>query len=341
MIDTNTLASKGIVLAGGAKFLPAQDKALKIAMDAAIPMVTSANITIPEMFATFVDPEVVEILTAPTNASKIFEKKKLADWKDAQTMFNEVEAVGSTDAYSDYGRAPTADVNIDFPTRQVHRIQTLVRCGDLESEMAAAAKINLLSQKQQAAARIIANDINEMELFGVQGMSIYGLFNDPNLPSAISPASVGGVTAWKTKGAVGVYDDILALFAEISEQSAGLVTFESKLVLAVPPKVAAYLAEVTSLGVAPVMDMIRKHFPNLRVVTLAQLTDSLGVESVVLYAEDVEGKPVAKLGYADLLRTSRVVLDHTAMSQKWMSSTTGAMVYRPYAIARMSGVQAS
>jgi hypothetical protein len=339
MIDSKTLSAKGFSI-GKAQFLPSEKTALKIAMDQAIPLITAANVSIPELFTTYMDPAVVEILTAPTNAQKIFSRKKLAEWSDTQSVYTEVEAVGRTQAYSDYGRGTTADVNLNFPKRDIERRQILVRVGDLEQDMAASAKINLLSQKQQAAARILNNDLNEIELFGVSGKAIYGLLNDPNLPSAISPKSVGGVTAWASKGAVGVYDDILALFAEISEATAGLVTFESKLVLAVPPAVAANLAQVTSLGVAPVMDMINAHFPNLRVETLAQLQDETGVQKVMLIAEEVEGKPTGALGYADLLRTSRVIEDYTAISQKWMGSSLGAFIYRPMAIAQMTGVQA-
>lgn len=340
-MEKDFLASKGVHLYGNAQFLPSQEKRVAIAMDAAIPLITSANVSIPQMFTTWVDPKVVEILTAPTSASEVFPEAKVADWKDTQTTFPVVEKVGRTEAYSDFGKGTTSDANFEFPVRDVYRMQTVIQCGDLEQEMTAAAKINLLSQKQQAAALTLQLDRNEMELFGLAGKSIYGLLNDPNLPAAISPSTANGKTGWAQKGAVGVYNDILAMFAQLAKQSAGLITFDTPMVLAIPPSINAALAQVTDLGVAPVLEMIKAHFPNLRIVTIAQLEDETGVDKAILVAEEVRGQKVAQLGFADLLRTSRVIQDYTSISQKWMSSTCGAMIYLPVAFASMTGIQAT
>jgi hypothetical protein len=341
-MDKTTLAAKGIRLFGAnARFLPSQKERMAIAMDAAIPMVTAANLGIPEMFSTFVDPQCIEILSAPTNASKIFPHRKNADWKDTESIYTEIEAVGRSEAYSDYGKAATSDVNMNFPARGVHRLQTLIRVGDLEQERAAAVKIDLLSKKQQAAARVLRQDTNEIELFGYNGLTIYGMLNDPNIPAALNPGVEGGETAWDSKSAVGIYNDILSLFGELAKNSGGYIKFDTPMVLVVPPAVSSRLARVTELGVAPVMDMVKGYFPNLRVETLAQLEDDTGVQKVMLVAENVEGMPSGVTGYADLLRTSRVVSEYTSMSQKWMSSTTGTFIYLPFAVATMSGIQSA
>lgn len=338
---TKALMDKGFVL-GQQKLLPSKADRLTIAKDAAIEMVTAANLGIPEMFATYLDPEVVEILTAPLAAEQLFPPTKAADWKDQQTIFPEEEAVGTTEPYSDFAKGATSDVNYNWPKRDVYRFQTLIEVGDLEQEMSAAAKIDLLSRKQQAAARVISIDRNAFELFGVAGMSIYGILNEPNLPSAVSPTVEGGVTAWESKSAIGIYNDILALFSDIQDRCAGLVEFDSPMVLAVPPALHAYLAKPTSLGVSPAMELIGKYFPNLKVVPVAQLKDGAGVESIMLIPQALrDGKKVGRCGIADNLRTSRVVLEHTSMSQKWSSSTCGALLYRPMAVALMTGLQGS
>jgi hypothetical protein len=46
----------------------------------------------------------------------------------------------------------------------------------------------------------------------VSGKEIYGVLNDPNLPAAVSPISVGGVTAWSGKDAIARYNDVIKLF---------------------------------------------------------------------------------------------------------------------------------
>jgi hypothetical protein len=335
----NTLSEKGFAL-GAMKMLPAQKNSLRIAMDAAIPLITNANVGIPEMFATYLDPEVVEILTAPLMAEKLFPAAKVGEWKDAQTMFRESEHVGTVEPYSDFGKGTTSDANFNFPTRQIFRFQTLIECGDLEQEVAAAAKIALLAEKQQAAAKAIAIARNDIELHGVSGLSIYGILNEPNLPSAISPTVESGNTAWEDKTATGVYNDILALFADMQERCQGLVTFDTEMVLAVPPSLNAYLAKATALGVSPAMELIGKHFPNLRVEVVPQLTAS-GVDSIMLIAQSIMGGKVGRCGFTDVLRPSRVVLEHTAMSQKWSSSSAGCLLYRPIGVSTMSGLQGS
>ena len=339
-MDKTTLKTKGFML-GDAQLLPAQPNKLKVAMDAAIPLITGANVGLPELFASYVDPEVIEIMTAPLAAESLFEPAKTADWKDDISVMKEIEAVARTAAYSDFGKGVTSDVNINFPTREHYRFQTLIEVGDLETERTAAAKINLLSEKQQAAARAIAQDRNEFALFGVSGMDIYGLLNEPNLPAAIAPTTEGGATAWATKGPVGIYNDVLKLFADMQKRTQGLVKFDTPMVLAIPPAVAGYLAGVTQLGVAPVMEMVSKHFPNLRVETVAQLEDETGVQKVMLIAQSIQGKKVGRMGFSDLLRTSRTVMGHTSLSQKWSAGTTGCMLYRPMGVSTMTGVQSA
>ena len=127
-MDKTTLKAKGFVL-GDAQLLPAQPNKLKVAMDAAIPLITGANVALPELFASYVDPEVIEILTAPLAAESLFEPAKTAEWKDDVSVMKEIEAVARTAAYSDFGKGVTSDVNINFPTREHYRFQTLIEVG--------------------------------------------------------------------------------------------------------------------------------------------------------------------------------------------------------------------
>ena len=64
-----------------------------------------------------------------------------------------------------------------------------------------------------------------LDVYKRQGQEIYGIFNDPNLPSAITAAATGtsSSTKWADKDTKAIYDDILALFSELSQQSGGLL----------------------------------------------------------------------------------------------------------------------
>lgn len=340
MSRSETMRRLGFDLCQGrGRFLPTQgDKAI-LAMDEALQ--TVANVTTPQLFATYYSPEIVEILQAPRNSTEIFTEEKRGDWKDSQTMFPAVEYVGQTTAYTDFGRGVTSDANIEQVARDTYKFQTFIQIGDLEEDLASAQKINLLAEKQRAGALAIEIDANEYNLRGVSGKTIYGLLNDPALPAALSPANVGGQTAWATKGAVGVYNDILAMFNQISAAANGWVDFNTRLVLVVPPAIAGALAQVTELGVAPILQNLKGYFPNLRIVTLPQLTDEEGVCTAMLIAEEIAGRPTGKFGFLEKLKTYPVLVEHSSMSQKWASSTTGCLLFRPMGVATMTGIQSA
>ena len=185
MNEQEKLRALGFDLGGG-RLLPTVGDTPKVAMDAALQ--TAANVTVPALFATYYSPEVVEILQSPTLSTKIFGEEKRGEWKDLQTMFPAVEYVGQTTAYSDFGRGMLADVNIENVVRDTYRNQVFIQCGDFEEELVAAQKLNLLSEKQKAAARTLQIDSNLFNFYGVDGLSIYGLLNEPALPAAITPS---------------------------------------------------------------------------------------------------------------------------------------------------------
>lgn len=99
----------GIVFDGAKDFITEG-----MAVDAAI---TSPNVGVPAVFTTYVDPSVVEILTAPRNARLLFGETRKGDWTTSSAIFKAVEITGSTAPYTDYGNEPTADVNVVYPER--------------------------------------------------------------------------------------------------------------------------------------------------------------------------------------------------------------------------------
>ena len=341
MARSETMERLGFDLCkGNGRFLPTQNGTADIAMDAALQ--TVANVQTPALFATYYSPEIVEILQAPRNSTEIFSEEKRGDWKDVQTMFPAVEYVGQTTAYSDYGRGLLSEANIEQVTRETYKFQTFIQIGDLEEDIATAQKINLLSEKQRAAATAIEIDANNYNLFGVAGMSIYGLLNDPALPAALSSATVRtDKTASADKDANEIYNDILSMFNQIAAASNGYVTFNSKLKLVVPPSIMGQLAKTTTLGVAPVLQTLKGFFPGLEIISLPQLQDDTGVCKAMLIATDIAGKPTAKFGFLEKLKTYPVLVEHSSMSQKWASSTTGCLLFRPFAVATMTGIQKS
>ena len=184
--------------------------ASELAQDAAL--ITTPNTTVPAEFLAYIDPMVVEILTAPRRAREIFPEQKKGDWTTAYTKWRMEEITGSTQPYTDYANGTTSGVNFEWATRQQYLFQTSITYGDLETAMAGEAKINLASSKQRAAATVIDIDANKFALNGVAGRNIYGILNDPNLPVAITAAAVAIVTS-HTDSAGNV--DLQAIWSQI------------------------------------------------------------------------------------------------------------------------------
>lgn len=328
------IREKGFVFSGAKGFITKSNMS-RILRDSAL--VTTPNSGVPAVFTTWIDPMVVNILTAPTNAKKIFGEVKKGDWTNDGALFKAVEPVGESTAYTDYGNGATADVNVTFPYRQNFLAQTHIRYGEQEMAVSGKAMIDLASEKQQSAATIINKDQNRFYLYGVENKEIYGLLNEPNLPASITPAVVNtDKTKWADKTTQQIYDDVLLLASELFTNSMGNIDQTADLTLVVSPSTAVQLGKATDYNIS-VQDMLNKYFSNLDIVTLPELEADSG-NTIMLIAKSIDGRPTAQLGFSEKLRALRVVPYTSWYEQKYVFGTYGAIVYYPFAIATMTGV---
>lgn len=333
--DMNALRERGIVFDGAKYFINAKNKD-KLAADAA--MLTSPNAGVPALYTSFVDERAINILLQPRNSTLIFPEVKKGDWTNDYAVFRTVEPVGNVTPYTDFGNGASADVNVEFPTRQQYVGQTTIKYGDLEQERTAKAMIDLVSQKQISAATVIDIATNKINLLGVEGMAIYGLLNDPNIPSALTPTSVSGSTAWEDKDGEAIFDDIRKMFKEMFERSQGLVDANSNFVLAIAPGTSVLLSKSASQYNQTVMEKLKAFAPNTEIVSLPELASSTSGDTVMLIAKDVQGNPTGEFGYGDKMRAFRLVPESSYYHQKFAFSSYGAIIYYPFAVVKMTGV---
>lgn len=309
----------------------------QIAQDAAL--VTTPNALSPAYMGAYIDREAIEILTAPRNARAVFSEIKKGDFATPFAQFHSVEYTGSTTPYTDYTKSTHAGVNYNWPTRKQYRYQTTINYGDLESEVTGLAGVNLVSDKQKAAAHVIDVDANKFALFGVAGYEVYGLLNDPNLPSAMTPSTgSGGGLVWSGKDMTEIYKDILDMYAALQTQSQGLVDMDSRLVLLLPPGVMPELGKTNGYGNKTVKGLLDEYFGGrLDYVTIPELASVSG-NTAMLIAREVQGQRVAEIGFGEKLRMGRVIPQLSSFEQKVSASTYGTIYYRPFAVASMVGV---
>lgn len=316
-----------------------------MARDAALQ--TPVSVGVPSVFTTFIDPQVVPILFAAQNATKIFGEERKGDWTDNFFTFPVEEYAGNVTPYSDFAENVSTDVNVDYPTRENFLFQTVIKYGDREVGLAAKAKLNVVSSKQQASAYVMAMAHNKFALYGVEGKKVYGLLNDPNLNASISPISITtGSTAnstWTAKCAAQpektaniVYNDINKLWAEISKNNGGLVDQNSRIILAVSNTGAPYLTEPNSFGLTA-MTMLKQSFPNIEVVQLPELTTTAG-EMLYMTVPDLFGIETGICAFSEKYFLGRVVPEMSSYKQKVVGGTWGAVIRRPSLVATMLGI---
>lgn len=307
------------------------------AMDANL--VTVPNTTVPADLLGYYDPKSIDILLRPRKARAIFGEVVKGDWTTPFARFRTNEVTGSTQPYTDYGQSRTSGVNYNWITVETYLFQTVIQYGDFESAVSAVAKVNLAADKQRAAATIIDVDANQFYLFGVSGRKIYGLLNAPSLTAPIAPAptGTGNSPLWANKTTAQQWADILLLFQQLVKQTDGYVDNTTPIKLIISPELDVLLGKATDFNVS-VMDMARKYFTNLTIVTLPEMSNETTGETMMMVADEVGGVDTGELATPLKLRAGRIIPDLSSFSQKWTSGTYGALIYFPLAIAQMRGM---
>lgn len=328
----------GIVFDTGAPIrgILANDSIDQLANDAA--MVTAANSGIPVEFTSYIDPMVIPILTATRGAREIFGEAKKGDWTTSYARFQTSEITGEVEAYTDYGQGGASDVNPTFPVRTQYIYQTNIRYGDREVDVASRARLQLAADKQRAAATVIDIASNKFALYGVAGLEIYGLLNDPNLPAAVSPLpNTEFKTLWAEKSTKEIYEDVLYLFGQMADRGAGHIDANTELVLATSPATQVQLGRATDFNISA-RQMLETYFPKIRFVALPELATETGGTSILLVAPTIEGLPTAQIGFSEKFRAMRLIPESSSFHQKFVGSSYGTIIYRPFAIGQMTGV---
>ena len=325
----------GFIFPGARMWVTPENRA-RIAQDAAL--ITTPNTTVPAELLAYIDPMVIEILTAPRRAREIFGEEKKGDWTTPYMKWRVDEMTGKTEPYSDYANGTTSGVNSEWQTRVQYVFQTSITYGDFEVDMSSTAKVNLAASKQRAAANVIDIDQNRFYLLGVAGKEIYGILNDPNLPAAITAGATGtgGSTKWADKTTVQIYNDVLALFAQLSEQSSGLIDKDTPLKLCLSPELAVRLGAATDFNVS-VLDMLKRYFTRIDIVTVPELHSMTAGETMFLIAPEVNGQRSGTLAFGEKMRAGRVVPDLSSFRQKFVGTTYGGIVLMPFAFGQMTG----
>ena len=330
---------------------PEMKRDYRIAMDALPTLTTDPNSGVPTMLTTGIDPQVYEIVFAPSKAAIILGEKREGTWLNQTWLFPVAEATGEVSTYGDFNENGRAGVNTNFPARQSYLFQIVKEYGELELERAGLARLNWVSEIDKAAALNLNKFANLTYFRGVAGLQNYGLLNDPNLSASIGPGikTAGGVTWFSGNSpnatANEVYDDIVAVYTQLVSQTAGLVDMETPLKLALGTVNAVALKFTNSFGLT-VADMLDKSFPNLKIESAVQYnalssSNTQGNPAgnlMQLIADNVEGQQTGFCAFNEKSRAHPIIRAMSAFRQKMTAGTWGAVLRFPAGISSMVGI---
>lgn len=350
--DRAQFEALGAILPGVQSYIPEEFRNnFNLAMDAQPDLVTTPNSGIPAFLTTMIDPTVFKILFAPNKAAMILGEQRKGTWLDQTAMFPVVEHTGEVSSYGDHNNNGRAGANTNFPQRQAYLYQTIKSYGELELERAGLAKINWVSEVDQAAATVLNKFQNLTYFFGVKGLENYGLLNDPGLPASLTPGPKAvGTPKWINNGVITataneIYQDIQSIYSDLVGRTTGLVDENTKLVLAMSPQVSVALTATNAFNVN-VYDLLKKNFPNIRFETAVQYgalsaSNPQGVAGgnlVQMIAEELEGQQTGYTAFNEKMRAHPIIRELSAFKQKLTGGTWGAIIRMPVAFSSMIGV---
>ncbi|MEY4296113.1 MAG: Aeromonas phage 4 [Pseudomonadota bacterium] len=310
----------------------------EVAMDAQPGLVTTSNAGIPAYLTNYIDPALIEVLVSPMKAVEVTgQETKKGDWTSVTAMFPVVESTGQTSAYGDYSTSGQAGANVNWPQREAFQYQVITQWGELELERMGLARIDWANRQNIASVLVLNKFQNNSYFYGVANLQNYGLLNDPGLYAPILPAiKAAGGTSWNNATALEVYADIQSLYRQLQTQSNGLVDLSTAMTLAMSPTAEVGLTKTTEFNVN-VSDLLKKNYPNMKIVTAPQYA-TLGGQLVQLIADELDGQKTAFCAFTEKLRAHPIKIELSSFQQKKSQGTWGTVIIRTFAISQMLGV---
>jgi hypothetical protein len=309
-------------------------KHVLLGKDAQPELVTISNGGIPHYLTNYFDPKTIEVLVSPMKATQIVgDEVRKGDWTTTEATFVTVERTGETSGYNDFNNNGMAQPNLGFPTRQSFYFQTMGVWGERQLDMAGLARVNYANEVQASMNLALAKFTNKSYFFGISGLKLYGLLNDPSLPASISPTAQWTLAATSPES---IYNDVVRMYQQIQLQTGGTVEMDAPMTLAISNFVNPALDKANTYGVTA-RKLIRENFPNLTLQTAPEYSTSTG-ELAQLVVKSIDGQRTAETAFNEKMRAHSVIPSHSSWSQKRSSGTFGTVIYLPMAIASMLGI---
>lgn len=297
----------------------------------------------------------VRVAITPRKADLLMGMTTAGSWEDEELIQEILELVGVAQPYSDFGNIPLSSWKLSYEKRGIVRFEEGFQVGELEGLRSGRIGIDSASTKREAATLALEIARNRVAFFGYKTSTtrpVYGYLNDPNLPAyvnvAAGAATGAGNTKWENKTREEQIKDLLTGLATLRKNSKEVIDPKSTpITLAVASDAVDYLATPGGTGSntgETALDWLQKNYPNVTIESVYELNAANGGANVFyLYANTVadtgtDGGSVIEQIVQTKLRPLGVETGIKVVTEDFTNATSGALVKRPFAIYRASGI---
>jgi len=321
------------------------------AMDAApdlAPLVMTAALGSPIQFLQAWLPGFIHIITAARNLDRLIGSTTAGSWEDEEIIFGTLEPTGLPQPYGDYTAVPLASWNVNFERRSIVRFEQGMEVGDLEQLRTARMKVDSAAEKRNSAGLSLDILRNRIGFYGFNSGAgrTYGFLNDPNAPAYVNVAAGAGGLPWSTKVFKEITADIREVAASLQANTTGVFNPQrDNWVMALPTSVSQYLTVMTDQGIS-VQKWIDDTFKGkLRIEDAPELQGANGgANALIAWAETIQdgassdGGKVWEQIVPVRFRTIGSERRIKAYVEDYGNALAGALLKRPYAVVRRSGI---
>lgn len=306
-------------------------------MDAAPNPQTTPTAVTPVQFAQYWLTNPIKIITRGRTLDKVVGRTVVGTWETEQIVATIMERIGQPGLYGDFTKAPLANWNVNFETRDNVRFEMGVEVGKLEEARASQMRLNSYALKRDAMAEAFAILLNNVGWYGYRSDSatfvgsskkIYGLLNDPNVTAQnLGTATWGSSCTMDT-----IVTDIQGIVTTAVSNLKGNYDPEvDSATLALPITQFVQLGKINTYGISA-RDWLAKTYPKIRIVSCAELVGAISSKDVALFIVDkVVGDTAVQQMLTSALRLVGVQPMAKGSYEVYSCSSAGTLVRYPLA----------
>ncbi|WP_310625795.1 major capsid family protein [Limnohabitans sp.] len=326
------------------------DSSVAHAMDAIAQPLSTPSLDAAAQFLQVFMPGFVAVAMQPRKIDELIGMSTVGEWHMEEIVQGFVEQAGNAVLYSDNSNIPLANINSQFERRSIVRFEQGMQVGIQEGRVAGEQGLNMEDMKRQAVIISLEQRRNQVGFYGYNNGTnrTYGFLNDPSISAYVTlPNGASGNPLWSGKTYLEIIADLRLMMKTLRVQTKGSIDPKStNVTLALPVAAHDYLSVVNVQGTASVQDWITTTYPKTRIISAPEMDlANGGVNAAYLYAESwgVEDASTDNSAVWVQMVPTKYMLTGVEQRAKGrvedaVNATAGAMLKRPLAVARFSGL---